>query len=166
VPAEALKFLDPKTIRLFRIDGSIELRAEIEGHLCILSAKIKKAFPLSSPSTFLSLQDAAGKEIGLIEDTAALEPESRKVAERDLDRRYFTPKISSIDSLKNEGGMWTFEVTTQRGPAQFYVRNWRDSAFEIQPGRWLIHSVDGQRFEVVDSSKLDTRSQVLLEQVF
>ncbi len=61
--------------------------------------------------------------------------------------------------------MWRFSVSTGRGDAEFYVRNWRDSAHEVSPGRWLIHSVDGGRFEIPDIGTLDAKSQRLLDQL-
>lgn len=164
--AETLQFLDPSSLRFFLPEGGAVLRAEIKGDRCITHARVKRAFPLSDVNGYLSIQDMAGKEFGMIDGLDGLDPESRKVVEKDLDRRYFTPRIVSFVSLKNEGGMWTFKVATQRGEVQFYVRNWRDSAFEIAPGRWLIHSIDGQRFEIQHVAELDTRSQALMEQLF
>ncbi|HRK21093.1 MAG TPA: DUF1854 domain-containing protein, partial [Fimbriimonadaceae bacterium] len=77
-----------------------------------------------------------------------------------------TPTIRAIDSLRQDGGMWLFKVQTQRGPAEFYVRNWRDSSAEISHNRFQIVSVDGQRFEIRDLNALDDRSQAALDQLF
>ncbi|HEY0867813.1 MAG TPA: DUF1854 domain-containing protein, partial [Fimbriimonas sp.] len=60
---------------------------------------------------------------------------------------------------------WRFKVRTQRGPAEFYVRNWRDSAHEIQPNRWHINSVDGGRFEIRNLESLDVDSRRLMDQI-
>lgn len=164
--ASQLRYLDPKKVRFFLPEGSTHLRAIVEDELCILNAKLRRPFPLSNQDTYLSVQDGEGTEIGLLRSLSELDTESRRLVEIDLDRRYFTPKIVSIDSLKQEGGMWTFVVRTQRGPSQFYVRNWRDSSHEIQHGRWQINSVDGQRFEIEDYELLDEKSKNLLEQMF
>ena len=144
--ATALKYLDPKRVHFFKLEGAAHLRAEIEDEMCIIEARLRRAFPFSVSQEYLSVQDASGKEIGIISDPSQLDRQSRELMESELDRRYFTPKITAIQSLKNEGGMWTFVVQTQRGNAEFYVRNWRDSAHEIAAGRIQIHSVDGQRF--------------------
>jgi hypothetical protein len=95
-----------------------------------------------------------------------LDPSSQAVIADELDRTYFTPRISRIVSLKQEGGMWTWQVETSRGFAQFYVRSWRDSSHEIQPNRWQIQSVDGQRYEITDFEALDERSKQFIEQLF
>lgn len=112
------------------------------------------------------MEDGAGKEIGILRSLEGLDPDSRAVIDQELDRRYFTPTILEITKLWQEGGIWTFHVRTQRGEATFYVRNWRDSAHEIQPGRWQIRSIDSQRYDIRSFDDLDERSKMLLEQVF
>ncbi len=161
-----LAYLDANTLLMTRPEGGDNLRVEIKDDRCLMSAVIRRAFPLSKPTEFLSLQDGAGKELGLIRSLDELDNETRKLVEHELDRRYYTPKILQLRSLQQEGGMWTFDVVTSRGPCEFYVRNWRDSSSEIAPGRFVIQSVDGQRFEVPNFDSLDTKSQQLIEQLF
>lgn len=95
-----------------------------------------------------------------------LDPDSRSVVEEELDRVYFTPVIHRIVGLKQEGGMWTWDVETSRGSTRFFVRSWRDSSSEIKGGRWQIQSVDGQRYEIADFERLDDRSKQFVEQLF
>lgn len=158
--------MDGHRLRASRADGADNLRIEIEGDRCILDAIIRRAFPLTKPTEFLSIQDAGGREVGVLRSLDGLDNESRKLIEHELDRRYFTPEILQLRALKQEGGMWTFDVVTSRGATEFYVRNWRDSSHEVSPGRFVIQSVDGQRFEVPNFDALDTRSQTLIEQLF
>ena len=166
MPASPLKYLDPHKVRFFREEGATHLRAELAEELCILEARIRRAFPFSASNHYLSIQDASGKELGLVAEPDKLDSASKKLIAEELDRRYFTPKISRIESLKNEGGMWTFVVESQRGKTLFYVRNWRDSAHEIAPGRIQINSVDGQRFEIESYDSLDAKSKGLMDQLF
>jgi hypothetical protein len=94
-----------------------------------------------------------------------LESRTRALLESQLDRMYFTPRIETIRELRLDAGMWRFDVVTQRGPAAFFVRNWRDSANEISAGRWHILSVDGGRFEIENLEALDAASRRLMDQV-
>lgn len=160
-----LRYLDPAQIKVWMPEGGSQPHVELEDR-CLPSARLRRAFPLSSPKTHISVQDSKGKEVGILSSLDAVEPESRKVIEEELDRRYFSPRITKIDSLKQDAGMWLFHVQTQRGPAEFYVRNWRDSAYEIGNGRWQIHSVEGLRYEILRLEELDERSQQFLDQVF
>lgn len=143
----------------------MDLRTEIAGDRCILTTTVRRTFPLTQPTQLLSLHDGAGKEVAILRDAAALDQESRRVLDEHLDRRYFTPSITSIDVLKQEAGMWFFKVQTQRGDTEFYVRNWRDNATEIAPNRWHITTVDGGRLEIPNLEALDAKSRTLLDQL-
>lgn len=161
-----LNYLDPALVRMHRPDGGSNLRVVVEGDRCVLSARLRRVFPLSHADHYLSVQDGEGKEVGILRGLDGLDHESRRVAEQEIDWRYFTPKIVRLNSVRQEGGLWTFDVLSSRGPIRFYVRNWRDSSSEIAPGRFLIQSVDGQRFEIEDYNRLDSDSQLLIEQLF
>lgn len=163
--AQPVRYIDGAALRLWRPDGASGLRVEIEGERSLPAAIIRRAFPQSEPSQYLSIQEADGNEIGLLRSIDELDPASRDAALQELDRRYYTPRITGIKALRHEAGMWFFQVETQRGQTEFYVRNWRDSAHEIALGRLQINSVDGQRFEIEDFAKLDARSQTLMEQL-
>jgi hypothetical protein len=160
-----IRYVEGSALRATRPEGAIHLRLEFEGEFCIPNARVRRAFPLSTPQAFLSLQGVDGKEIAMLRNLDGIEPDSRRLLDEELDRRYFTPRIERIDVLRQEAGMWRFNVQTQRGAAEFFVRNWRDSAVEIAPGRWQIMSVDGGRFEILDLGKLDPSSQRLLDQL-
>ena len=159
------RYLDAKEIRAWRVEGSVRLRVQIADEQTVLSAAVKRSFPLSKQSEFLSILDGAGKEVGILRTLEGLDDESRTELEAHLNRRYFTPQIDAILELSQEAGMWRFRVRTQRGMADFFVRNWRDSAYEISPHRWHIHSVDGGRFEIPNLEALDANSLRLLDQL-
>ncbi len=160
-----VRYLNPDQIRAFKPEGATHLRIEIIDDLTIIAARVKRAFPMSRPQEFLSIQSGDNKEVGILRTLEGLEPNSRRLIEQELDRRYFTPVIERIDSLKMEAGMWRFMAQTQRGPADFFVRNWRDNAHEITVGRWQIQSVDGARFEIADLEALDPKSRKLMDQL-
>ncbi|MCX7801062.1 MAG: DUF1854 domain-containing protein [Fimbriimonadales bacterium] len=162
---EEARYLDPAKVRAWFPEGSSRLRVEVEGEFCLPRAVAKLVFPLSHPDRHVVLMDVEGKEAGILPTLEGMEPSSREAFQRELDRRYFTPKILAIRDLKQDGGMWRFRVETQRGPTEFWVRHWRDNSAEIQPGRWQIQSVDGQRFEIPAIDALDVKSLRLLEQL-
>ncbi|MFY9233607.1 MAG: DUF1854 domain-containing protein [Fimbriimonadaceae bacterium] len=159
------RYIGGEWVRFWRPEASSHLRAEIEGERSLPVAIVRRAFPQSDPGQYLSIQGADGIEIGILKSIDELDPASREAVLLELDRRYYTPKILAVNVLRQDAGMWLFEVETQRGRSEFYVRNWRDSAHETGPGRLQITSVDGQRFEIEDYAKLDEKSQALLEQL-
>jgi len=165
MPNSPVRYLEPSQVKAFRPVGAVHPRVEIIDEMVILSAIVKRVFPLSNPIVYLSILDGAGKEVGVLRTVEGLDAETDAIFKEELDRRYFTPHVDRIDSLRMEAGMWRFNVQTQRGPAEFYVRNWRDNAHEITPGRWQIMSVDGARFEILKADDLDAKSQKLLDQL-
>jgi len=166
VNASSIRYVTGAEIRVIAVPGAVHPRVEINEDRCLLAAQFKRVFPLSQSEQFISIQDANDHEHAVLESLTGLPAEQKDLILAELDRRYFTPSIQKIDELRQDAGMWKFVVQTQRGPTEFYVRNWRDSAHEASRGRWQISSVDGLRFEIRDVEKLDDRSQILLEQLF
>lgn len=152
-------------MKIRRREGALHLDISIDGSEWIDNVVVKRAFPLSKTTEYLSINDKDGKEIGILTAMDGLDLESNKLLTEELDRRYFTPHITRIKELNQEAGMFKFVVETQRGPSEFFVRNWRDSAYEIVANRWQITSVDGGRYEIIDLEKLDEHSQKLVEQL-
>lgn len=161
----SVRHIEGTKLCFWKPEESTHLRAEIGGEWSLPVAIVRRAFPQSEPGQYLSIQGADGVEIGILKSIDELDPASREAVLLELDRRYHTPKISAVIVLRQDAGMWLFEVETQRGRSEFYVRNWRDSAHETGPGRLQITSVDGQRFEIEDYTKLDEKSQALMEQL-
>ncbi|MER3495993.1 MAG: hypothetical protein C4320_03805 [Armatimonadota bacterium] len=156
--------LSAAEVQLRAVPGSPDVDVRLEGDWHS-GVTLHRCFPLSDPARFISLLGRDGKELAILDHLDELDPASRQVADAALDRRYFTPAISRIMELEKDAGMWRFKVETQRGESEFYVRNWRDSAFEIDPGRWLILSVDGGRYEIKKLETLDPLSLRLLDQL-
>jgi hypothetical protein len=92
-------------------------------------------------------------------------PESYRVLQEELERRYFIPIIQRIYSLTEEYGQMRWDVETDRGRRVFYVRNWRDNVHELSPVRYLIVAVDGSRYEIRDLNALDGRSRAWLDRL-
>ncbi len=156
--------INASTVELRAVEGSSEIDVRV-GEEWVEGAKLHRCFPLSEPERYISVLGKDGKERAILDDLNNLDIASRALAARELDRRYFTPEIEQIESLKQDAGMWRFVVVTQRGESDFWVRNWRDSAFELSANRWIIMSVDGGRYEIPNLEALDIGSRRLLDQL-
>ena len=155
--------MDGDQIEVRRPLDSVFLRVTIKDDRCVRHSVIKRVFPLSNSDRLLSIQDSEGIEVCVLKSLRGLDDQSLACVQDEFDRRYYTPKITRITDLIADAGMWRFDVETQRGNRRFFVRNWRDSAYEIMPGRWHITSVDGARFEIIDLSGLDEDSQRFMD---
>lgn len=129
-------------------------------------ARVKRLFPHSHPYRHLVFQNKDGDELFVVDSLEEFAPEAREAIERALDRRYFTPKVLRFHSMDKRGTMISFSAETDRGDVTFHVRNWRDSAYEFQVNRWMIFTVDGQRYEIPDLEALDPRSRQLIHELF
>lgn len=158
-----IKYVDGPQVSIRRPASSVFLRVTIHEDRSVRRSVIKRAFPLTHSYRYLSIQDSEGHEVCVLNSTEGMDADSLREIEAEFDRRYYTPRIDRICDLIADAGMWRFDVDTQRGSRRFFVRNWRDSAYEISAGRWHITSVDGARYEIVDLTKLDEASQRFMD---
>ncbi len=119
-------------------------------------------FPYSHRDEFIRFNDSEGREIGLLEHIALLEPASRAVLEEELERRYFVPEIQRIHRLRSRHGVLDITATTDRGPRRFEVAS-RDDIRAQPDGQVLIRDADGNRYRISNYHLLDPLSRRLLE---
>ena len=155
-----LRILDPGRIRIFRVAGVTRLT--ILENRSWTKVMVARAFPLSDPHHYLGFLDGAGKDIGLLHDPNALDVESRKIVDEELDKRYFVPVVERSLSVKEEYGTVYWRVETDRGEKEIVVRNLRDNLMELGGSRIIVTDVDGNRFEFPDYTRLDGKSQGII----
>jgi hypothetical protein len=164
-----LVVLDPKAVRLFRTGGStVRLTLNdprVGAERSYISVAIARAFPLSDPERYIGLRDGNDKDIGMLAELGGLDAESRAIAEEELERRYFLPRVRRVASVKEEFGMTTWEVETDKGRRTFIVHNLREAVQDLSPTRVLVTDMDGNRYEFPDSRQLDDRSYGILQRV-
>jgi len=161
-----IQTLDPKSLRLFRLnpeDGI--LRMTREGDCSWREVRIARAFPFSKTDLYIGLRDGDDNDIGMLKDLRGMDAESRRLIEQELDRRYFTPKVLRVNTVKEEYGTVTWEVETDRGMRRFVVRNLRDNAYPLGPQRVLMTDGDGNRYEFPDITALGARAYNVLAKV-
>jgi hypothetical protein len=151
-----LRILDPRKIRVFRNAGVPRLTLDNDRSWAKVS--VARAFPLSDPEHYIGFLDGAGKDVGILHDPGLLDPESRKVVEEELEKRYFVPIVERVTAVKEEFGTIYWTVETDRGTKEIVVRNLRDNIQELSQSRIIITDADGNRFEFPDTSKLDNKS--------
>lgn len=156
--------INPLELRLFYHPEGMA-RLTVENDRSYLRVKFAIAAPLSRPNQYVSLLDSKGEEIVLLKELNLLEPSSRKVAERELQRRYLTSRIQRLISLKQEFGVTYWEAETERGIRDFVVRDLQENCVWLSETHLLLIDVDGSRFEIPDRRLLDERSQQLLDAI-
>jgi hypothetical protein len=130
---------------------------------------IFRCFPITNPDEFLSVREpdskkmGRGKEIGMIRYMKDFPGEQQKLFLEELDRRYFSPEIIKINSVKDKFGYMYWEAETDAGSMTFILNNPFSNIRSLEDGRIFIHDMDGNSFQITDPSKLDANSYKKIE---
>lgn len=158
---DEIKPLDAKNIKIYRNELG-DLVVDMPDNSTCERVRVMRAFPLSNPGEFIILRDEEDSEIGLIENIKELRSKSKRVLKEELQKSYFIPKITKINNLEEKFGVSQWEVETNKGTHTFNVKN-REEIRLLSSGRVLIKDADGNRYEIPDYRKLDSKSIALLE---
>ena len=89
--------------------------------------------------------------------------ETRKILEKQLNLRYFTPIIEKIYSIKDEYGYAYFHVLTDKGECKFSINMGSNAVTKLSDTRLIIQDVDENRFEIRDVEKLTQKEKRMLD---
>ena len=158
---DELEFLDADSMSISR-NAFAELVVEFSDGTTYTRIEPVRSFPISDTMRYIALFDSDGNEIGVVEDVNKLSSKSRDVLIEELKKKYFMPKITKINSLYGQFGVTTWQVETSQGDVEFGVRT-RFDIVTLANGRVLIKDADGNRYEIENYKKLDTKSYNLLQ---
>lgn len=153
-----MNYLNPQTLNLEAAPEGT-LRLQIEDDRCGFNVEVLRAFPLSHPDENLVLRDGGGTELGVLETLQQLPEAAQKLANEQLARRYFLPKITKINSIFERFGSSIWDVETDRGPVTISSKPMNESLFEIAPRRYILRDLQENRYEIRDVSQLDEDSR-------
>ncbi len=118
---------------------------------------VYRTFPFTDPNRYISIRepDDKAREIGIIKDLYTdISEEEVKILNEQMDLRYFTPVIEKIVDIKEEYGYAYFDVVTNYGPSKYTIHMSSGSVVQLSETRILITDLDGNRYEIPDTSKL------------
>ena len=140
------------------VDAQRKLTLKREGDDDVADVRIRRAFPWSSPSRFISIRSSEGKELLLIDDLASLPAEQGRIVEDALASSVFIPKITHVDEVDDSFGFQHWKVRTDRGPVESRVQDREDIRF-LDDGRFSIKDADGNVYELAPLDQLDDHSR-------
>ncbi len=165
-----VRFIDPRDVTIWR-DRFGQLRLTLADGREFRDVHPALAFPISQANRMLVLRDADLAEIGIFDDYLTVDDQSRVVLQEELKKAYFMPRIERILSVREQAGVITFEVVTDRGPRTIEVpqthsrrRAVASAVLTLPGGRVIIHDADANRYEIPNLADLDARSQALLDE--
>jgi hypothetical protein len=122
---------------------------------------VRRCFPWSEPTDYVSLRDSDENEFVLIRELADLDEASRKVLEQALAEAGFVLEITGIERVDEEIEIRNWKVETRQGPRSFQTRL-DDWPRQVPSGGTLIRDVAGDLYYVKDVASLDKKSRDLL----
>ena len=123
-----------------------------------------RAFPIGAPDEGLSLVRAEGRELVWVPRLSALPADQRALIDGELAQREFVPQIRRILGVSTFSTPSTWQLETDRGPAELVLKAEED--IRRLPGEraaLLITSGHGIVFKVPDLRDLDRSSRRLIE---
>lgn len=181
-------YADENTDNLFRHRESVNLTPEnavfsqSAGGLISLTLKktngdteffervvIRRSFPITSPSEFISVREpdtranGRGEEIGMIRNLSVFDKETVTLINHELDVRYFTPEIKKITSAKEKFGYNYWDIETPSGKLSIVLTNPFGNIRTLEDGRVIVLDMDGNCFVIPNPKNLDKQSLKYIE---
>lgn len=157
-----IAYFNPQEVELFYENGTtVHFRHRDTVYQNI---GIFRTFPFSKPYEYISIWNEE-TELGVIKNVDQLEDESKAVLRRELHVRYVVPEVKKIRSIKEEPGLWIFELDTNRGPLKLMMRNIHEHLDLLPSNRIIITDMDGKRCEITSIKELDLHSRKELSKV-
>lgn len=154
-------------VRNTKTVGGLALRTSPDGRLLArvggkwTSVRLRQCFPWSEPGRHISLRDDADEEIALVDDPAALGPESRHALEHALAEAGFVLDVNRVLDVEEEVEIRQWTVETRHGKRSFQTH--LDDWPRVLPmGGLLIRDVAGDLYRLPSPQALDARSRELL----
>ena len=162
--------ITPANARFYRSGGglvSLEIKYGEDSEICE-RVSLVRAFPISDPDEYISVREPAGarsdgREIGMIRNIHMFDAETVGLLTEELDRRYFTPEITKIMSVKDKFGYLYFDAATSAGKVSFTMTNPYSNFRKLENGSVLITDIDGNCFKISNVEKLDRGSYKKIE---
>ena len=128
----------------------------------VVDVRVRRTFPWSAPDRYVSIRDAEGKELLLVDSLEPLDDGRRRILEQSLGDASFIPRITAVQDVDVRFGYQQWKVKTDRGPAEFRVQEREDIRF-MPDGRFRIKDADGTVYEMVRLEDLDEASRRAVE---
>lgn len=158
-------FLDPKKAEFYVTAGGFTgLRYEGNDYKRIT---LRRAFPIGKPFEYISVADKDNKEIGIIRSLADLDKDQYEIVVAELEKRYYSPTVYEVKSVKDKLGYVYMELLVGKNGATYTkncaVKDVTRNIRLLSEDTLAIFDVDGNRYIVESLSKLDKKSLKRLE---
>lgn len=124
---------------------------------------LHRSFPLDMPFEYISVQNKDQEELGLIRRVSDFEENEALLLKEELERKYYTPEIKKILTLKETRGFSFWKIISDVGELTFTVQDTSKSIAKVSGDRAFVFDICGNRYEIKSLSALDKNSYRKLE---
>ena len=123
-----------------------------------------RQFPFDLEWEFVSVMNAESDEIGIIRRLDDFGEETRELLRAELLRKYYSPAIERILSVKERYGFSYWKVICAgEGEVSFTLRDTYRSIIHAGEEKVILLDVNGNRFHIPDVTLLDRKSYKKIE---
>ena len=125
---------------------------------------LHRAFPHELLWEYISVTGDDSREIGIIYNVEDFDGESRDLIIKELERKYYSPVISSIQSVKERYGFSYWKVKGEDSRSfSFTMQDTYRNIIHTGDDSAILVDVDGNRYTIKSITELDRRSYRKIE---
>ena len=172
---EENKIVQDRSAHILRLDGQNSRFEEKNGFLSLTLDQggekkeygrifLHRAFPFELGFEYISVLDDEKNEIGMIYKVSDFDEESRALIIKEIERKYYSPSIKEIKSLKERYGFSHWKVVLDDGREQsFTMQDTYKNILHTGEDSIILVDVDSNRYTVKSISGLSAKSYRKIE---
>ncbi len=164
---EKINFINVDDLEFYTSDTSLlflRYKGEDLGRVSII-----RMFPFKYEEEYIVIRQVnysrfdKENEIGILRAVNELPESQAKLVFEELKKRYFIPEIISVSEVKEEFGSATWKTVTTAGERDFTMTDLGTNVRSLANNKVMLTDVYGNRYYISDITKMDDKTQKVLE---
>ena len=159
---------NPNSVQISKENASFSMKNGFLFMACPKDAEPRRVllhrdFPFDHPWSYISVLSTDNVELAFLQNVDLFEGEEKEIIVRELERKYYTPSIKKILSVKDRFGFSYWDVETESGKVTFTLQDTFKSISRAGDNKLFFSDVDGNRFVIENIEALDKKSHKKIE---
>ena len=159
---------NPSSVQISKENASFTMKNGFLFMACPKDAEPRRVllhrdFPFDHPWSYISVLSTENMELAFLQNVDLFDGEEKEIIVRELERKYYTPSIKKILSVKDRFGFSYWDVETESGKVTFTLQDTFKSISRAGDNKLFFSDVDGNRFVIEDIEALDRKSHKKIE---
>ena len=159
---------NPNSVQISKENASFSMKNGFLFMACPKDAEPRRVllhrdFPFDHPWSYISVLSTENMELAFLQSVDLFDGEEKELIVRELERKYYTPSIKKILSVKDRFGFSYWDVETESGKVTFTLQDTFKSISRAGDNKLFFSDVDGNRFVIENIEALDRKSHKKIE---